>query len=317
VDYQAVLAYSWRLTWQRKGLWLLGVIAVLDSVLSRLGLRVLLNGGGIFNADTGAGWASPEVTGKIIPVAALVLALFLLLWTVGTIAEGGLIAAANPARQAGALARGEAWDAGRRYLWRLLAIDTLVFLPLFLLILAVAILLLLSVTAAALLAARNASFERLMLLLGGTGMLCILPLTVLTIPVALLSNLLRVLAFRAAIVDEDGARESVRRAWRMLRTQPGSVLLMAVLLWVFVSAVGALLALVVLPFELAPPVRTSLPSLFGAGGVWLIFLLASLVDLVPRAVAFNFSTVTWTTAYCELQREEADTLPVAQRAGES
>jgi hypothetical protein len=195
-------------------------------------------------------------------------------------------------------------------LWRLLAIDTLVFLPLFLLILAVALLLLLSVTAAALLAARNASFERLMLFLGGTGLLCLLPLTVLSVPVALLSNLLRVLAFRAAIIEEVGARESVRRAWRVLRAQPGSVLLVAVLLWVFVSVVGALLALLVLPFELAPPARASLAQLLSPGGVWLVFLLASLVDLVPRAVVFNFTTVAWTTAYCDLQDqdEESQTL---------
>lgn len=296
MQLQALLIDSWRQLRRERAAWAAGLLGAAGNLLLSLWLRQAARPE-LWQEPLRLWWERQQ-----IPVAQLLLwgggalLLFLLAWLLALLSEGTLIAvAAGQARP---------WRQARRWLLRLVAIDTLVFLPL-LLVSILALVVLVGLLAGSTLAGLQSAEPRTLLLGGWSlALLCMTPLMLLIIPLALLTLLVRLLAFRAAALEERGARLALQRAWSLIRAAPGSAALSALLLWGIAYTAGAALSALFLTLNLA----TALPGVAlprFASPVLLLQLLLSLVEWAPRAALFAFLGLGWTHAYQLMATQES------------
>lgn len=208
-------------------------------------------------------------------------AVLLITWFVTTLAEAGLILiVGRAATNQPPLPLRDLSREMRHLLMRLIAIDTLLFLPLFLVLLT-AELIVLAVLAS--------------ILFGGTfdlpavagplalSLLCFVSLLLLAVPVGLATLLFRLIAFRVAAVSGQKTKGSIRGAWQLLKQK-----------WVNFLLVGLVLIIIrLLVDSLLGWVQTPLP-------IWLGGLLA----LPLTAVLHAFYSAVWTTAYVKTMSNE-------------
>lgn len=293
---QALLAATWQQLRRERTVWTAGLLGAAGNLLLGFWLRQAARPS-LWREPLRLWWES-----QVIPVAPLLLwgggavLLALLAWLLALRAEGALIAVV--------LGSQEPWRQGRRWLVRFVAIDTIVFLPLLLLGLAVLFILSLFLVASVIVALRSA--EPRAMLLGGWGVttLCVTPLAVLLLPLGLLTLLLRLLAFRAVAAEGLGARSALRRAWFVVRGAPGATALSMLLLWGLAYITGTLLSTVFILLHLATAVpelvvpAAGQPALLLQGGL-------ALLEWAPRAALFAFLGLGWTHAYGRLADSEA------------
>ncbi|MEM9773586.1 MAG: hypothetical protein AAF902_03320 [Chloroflexota bacterium] len=156
----------------------------------------------------------PQFVGYTILISILLGAL----WSVATIGQGAMIdgVATIDSPSASALQASKAyWKRGRELLWPLVAIDLLIFLPIFLIILAILVIII--VVSVGLLLDITQSGTLTMTPLVGIGGALILPLVCAILPVSLISVLFRLIAFRMTALKGSGIRESVRQVRPFLR----------------------------------------------------------------------------------------------------
>lgn len=295
MQLQALLATSWRQLRQERATWTAGLLGAAGNLLLGLWLRWAARPA-LWQEPLHLWWERQQV-----PVAQLLLwgggalLLFLLAWLPALLGEGTLIAVAA--------GRERPWRQGRRWLIRLVAIDTLVFLPL-LLVSITALAVLVALLAGSTLVALESAEPRAVLLAGwGVALLCVTPLMLLLIPLALLTLLVRLLAFRVAALEAPGARAALQRAWKLARARPGAVALTGFLLWGIGYTVGAALSAIFLTVNLV----TTLPGMAAsqaAGWLLLLQLLMTLVEWPLRAALFAFLGLGWTNGYRQLVGEE-------------
>lgn len=313
LDYGQLLGNAARLLWQRRFLWGLGVLSVGGSGLSRAALRLLLRPVDLLSAEALPRALAAELpAGRLVVVATGAFLLFLFFWLLALWGEGGLIWAAGTGGDGQPLQAGAALRAGRRLLLPFVALDTLLFFPLFLLILVVMIGATLILVGLIWGVEGGAPVESA---LGGSllaFLFCLLPLLCLAVPISILVFLFRILAFRVAALEGEGARASVRRAWGLLRRFPGSVLLAAMLLGGVGYAVSLLLGLLLLPLQglLTIPGAVSLlagekPAPETLALPLLLTGLIALVEIGVRAMVHAFTSAGWTLTYQELARQDA------------
>ena len=296
-----LLTQAWRLVWRHKFLWPLGLVVALGNVIGmvlRVGYWPQLRN-----------WFDNPLPTVIDPLAAaeptplfawllggslLFLIVSLGYWLVATLAQGAIIRATIDlaAHRPASLRSTLRW--GWRWLGRFVAIDTLVYLPLFLLTLLLMLLALALLVALAWLLLRPSSTDSLAAALA-LGLVCLLPLAILLLPVGLLTAAFRTLAFRDAAVCERGARDSIRQTWALIRRRWGGLLVLWLLLWGLGYLPGLLLGVGTLPLTLLTAARPSFSGWLGWG--------AGAVAAVPWAILHAFIAVTWTLAYMELSRE--------------
>jgi hypothetical protein len=237
-----------------------------------------------------------------VPVLFLVVIGF---WLVVTLAEGSLISAVldleggRPVTLVRALARGVG------LLVRFIAIDTVVFFPLFLLLLLLMILAIAWLLGAVWLSLRDGTVASLtgFLLL---GVICLLPLLCLMLPLTFLTVIYRTLAFRHAAVVGTGIRTSIRQTWHVIRRNVGTLLVLVILLWGLQYLLNLGLNLFIVPSTIGAVV----PSLavFNNDGMLAagrlapiaIGLLAGLLVIWLQALAHAFTATVWTLAYEEM-----------------
>lgn len=312
--YSRLFARAWRLVWQVKSLWLLGFLLGLGSI-----------SGGVARAFLGATvwprwqrWlAQPEA---LLPVPDLrmvqverfvlwsMLILFLVVigfWLVVTVAEGSLISAVldleegRPVTLAGALAKGVGW------LGRFIAIDTVVFFPLFLLLLLLMVLAVVWLLGTVWLSLREgtvASLAGILLL----GVVCLLPLLCLILPLNFLTVIYRTLAFRHTAVTGTGIRISIRQTWHVIRHNAGTLLVLVILLWGLQYLLNLGLNLFIIPSTIVAAV--SALTAFNGDSVLAAARLApiamgavvALLVIWLQALAHAFTATVWTLAYEEM-----------------
>jgi hypothetical protein len=316
---------AWRFTWGHKMLWILGLFSGLTGLaidfLLRIPARWLISTTSIEELLDGLATQS----GQIFLLASLIggtIALFILgilIWLIGAAAEGGIIYSISRLEVGRTVSFRHAWRAGFGYIGRLIAIDTIIFLPLFVLLMLGLLLASGAMFGAVIMAAEPAndvsSILTLLTAIGGG----VLALLCLAAPIAIFTFLLRFLAFRAAIVEDLAARESISRAWKIMRANPGSVLALALLLWVLGYLVGlpaGLADLSAMAFSLLPELFPSLQMdlLLSAETILsIISTILSILAILIGAVISAFSITTWTLAYAGWSND----LPSPQDAAQS
>lgn len=309
MDYGQLLSEGARLLRHQRILWLFGLLAVLSTGVSSLVTRLIIRpklDPALLN-----GWLAnwPPAGSTLALWLLLVFVAGLLLWLFNALAEAGLIYSVQAAQPGHAVPGRDAWAAAWRYLARFIAVDTLLFLPLFL------IALLLLLLGSGLFIAFVLGVDRAVLdinqaftLLGGGSLLCLLPLLCLSGPTLLLILLFRLLAFRAVVLDNLDTRHSLRAAWQQLRRHPLPILIIAVLLWGVGRMIGLVAGLLTLPLDAliaGPSLLALLTGRAAPAGISPLLILGSifltLLSLLVAAALHAYSAAVWTLAYSAMR----------------
>jgi hypothetical protein len=287
MDYGDILSRSWKIIWQHKWLILLGVLVALGSSSGGGGA----SGRGNVNFGSGNGdfdfdmpeWDLPDFRGDLdVPVLAIIAALAIIsvavvigivLWVVGTIARGGLIAGVSTIDGGGASSFAAAWRAGWEKGWRLLGIGVIPAIPGFILLIA-------GLGAAGIFAGFYGLLGEQTAWVPGAGIgVLFVALICILVPIALVLSLLRTFANRACMLEDLGVIASYRRGLNVLVENIGPALIVFLLQLV----IGIMLA-----------VALFLPGLI----MVLCCILWPLLLLIQGAKVAYFSSV-WTLAWRE------------------
>lgn len=305
---EALLMHAARVTWRRRMLWVLGLAATAGALLFNLLLRSVA----WYTTDD---LAAPnfdllDTTERVLDPQRLiggVVGLFLLglaFWLISAVVEGGLIVAVRDGDDIGQITLGQALRAGLGLVGRFIGIDTVLFLPLFLLALVLMLAGFGGLFGLVLVVTGPAAQAGDLLLVAGLTMLVSAPVLVLMLVVTVVILVLRMLAFRAAAVEGLSTRDSIRRSWSLARHHFWAVAVLSLVLWAIRSVVGMPVRLLTLAAAGGGLVLTAMAAtnptaetgalslLLGLGGS-----LLALVSWLVSGIMNAYGSASWTLAY--------------------
>ena len=156
-------------------------------------------------------------------------AVLLVIWLVTAVANGGTIVGTQARLQEHPFSFKEGVQHGRRLLWPIVVVDTIIFFPIF--IIALLMLIVLGGGLGFAIAQSNTTpnnTDGLITTLLIT-LLCLIPLIILTIPIGLLTAIYRYITIRDIALNNTNPRESIRRVWPLLKQAWQGVLVLSVL----------------------------------------------------------------------------------------
>ena len=302
MDYGRHFTHSLTLTWRNKSWWLLGLLLGVVVLPQLAAVRALLllaaRASELDEAALTAAVAQRMESflqpGQLFLWFIILLVVTAAIWLATAVAEGGLIWAVNEKEEGRSATFPAALRGGWRFLIRLVALDAVIFLPLFLLLLVGLLLGSGGLIGGILLAAQEAvTMEGALLVMAGGGGLFFC-LSLLAAPLGVLTFIYRFIAFRAAVVEDLPAGASLRRAGRLFRDHWVTFIILAILLW------GARYAVrTVASFVLTPLYMVSFQLALNGGGPFanLIGLTADLSNYFLYAMLILFNAVAWTVFY--------------------
>jgi hypothetical protein len=281
MDYGKLLSRAWRLIGSRPFLILLGVIVALSggSGGGASALRNSFSGSDFsqqrFGVPPGP-MAAPEIA--IVVLVAILVGLLIIvalaLWVASTIARGGLIAGVDAIESERPTRFGVAWRAGWEKGWRLIGIGLLPAIPGLVMLIA-------GIVAFVMVAGLSGSAGRL--LYGGPAVGGLIALAVaalcMIVPITVVLNVLRDLANRSCMLEDQGVIDSYRRAWEVMSQNLGEVIIIFLIQLAINIGIGILM--------IFPGCLLALCCLF-----WQVLLAVS------GAVVTYISTM-WTLAWRE------------------
>ena len=256
-----VLSRAWNIIWKYKVLWIFGILASCGQG----------GGGGGGGGNSGYRYSQgdanvpPEMerfffgierffqqveAWQIIAFIAILILFFLVIWfitlTLSTIGRLGLIQGTVQAEadDAERLTFMELFNSGKPFFWRILGLNVLVGLAVFILVLLL-VLPMVGLTA----------------LTFGFGLFCLIPLICLLIPVSWGITIILEQANIAIVLEDLDIFSGIRRGWEVFKENLGNILVMALILGIGGAIVGFIFAL--------PLFFLIIPAAFGAilGGV--------------------------------------------------
>ena len=309
MDFGATLSRAFRITWNHKELWILGFLAALGSG------GVNLFRGANFNYRIGSQETDTLManSGLILAgasvFACLMLILGLVLFVVSIIARGGLITGVQQIETQDGTTFGQSWTAGVSRFWTLLGLNIIVYLPLILLIIILAILFG-GAIAGIITASSGASQSRpnadaiIGLLGGGIVVLCCLGCVAFIY--AILAMAIQVFGERAIMLQNAGVMDGIRRAWGIFRANLGNIILLAIVMAVISFIIGLIVGAVMLAV-LAPTLFPLIIELSQSGVVSVAHAIIAMVGIVigiilaaiVNTLYVIFNSATWTLAYLQ------------------
>lgn len=318
MDYGKILRRSWDVIWNHKFMWVLGFLAALGSGASSGGGGSGNNG---FNFNESDFAAAPEIfdnlgaimaamaaaTAIILGLLCILFVLAIVLWLVRLTAQAGMIDAAARLDAGEKITFGEAISAGWHKLGRMVGLNVILFGVFFLAAIVGVLVLVLSAGATA--GAAAASQGDMGALLGGLGMGLLALICCLMCVFLLLGIVVTVLypfAQRAAVLEDMGVIESIRRGWQVIKENLGEVIILILLFLLLSILIGAVTLALVLPLA-ALSFGPTVLRLFGSGTVEVLdVVLASggllcmiLVGAAINAIYTAFRSTAVTLAYGE------------------
>lgn len=305
-NFGEVLSRAWQIVWKHKVLWIFGIFAG----CSRSGGGGSSGVGGGDGGGFGPGGNQPfseiervfEQIGQWISDNPWIIAVFVILILLfivfsiflGTIGRIGLIKGTYKAEQGEErLIFGELFSESMPYFWRVFGLSLLIGL-LFLLI-----------------------FLPLIffgVITAGIGFICILPLLCLLIPISWAVMVVIEQANAAIVLEDLGIGDGLRRGWEVVRANIGTMILMALILFIGSAVVGIVLAIPLI-VALVPLV---IGSVAGAertplliGGVCCAVYLPIL--LILNGILTAYIQSAWTLTYMRLTKPQ-DNVPIVPEA---
>jgi hypothetical protein len=311
MNYDAVIIRAVSLVWRNKMLWGLGLLATVSGLATNLILRFLLRAGsgadflqpGTLRQNGAFDFFEPEV---ILALILLVL-LFFLGWFINAIAEGGLIRATTILNEKRQVTFGQALRRGWRLLGRFIAIDSLLFLPIFILFLALLLVSFGGLIGLVAVATQGVATPSDILAVLGVTSAAATAIICLILPVGILTALMRIVAFREAAVDDMTPGNSIVHAWRLIRSNLFSIGFLGLLLVAFRYLLGTpfrLISFVLTAMSASPWLATYIDfpadlSMISAFAGILGLVVAILAGLL-KALVYAFVSSSWTLGYLEL-----------------
>jgi hypothetical protein len=303
MNYGRVLSRAWEITWRWKVLWILGFLASLGSGMGS-GTNVYSSSGGQeWDAGPWAGQPPDEFWlafgGIILGVLCLGLLVAIALTVVSIISRGGLVAGVQQVEEEGDTTFGQAWRVGVSRFWTLFGIAILTAIPAIILMLLLGGLVVAGIVVGVGMAdvSEAATVSTIISALVCAGALCCL-----MIPLAIILDLIRTYAERAAILEGLGWIDAFKRGWEVLKENPAPT----AILWLIFLAIGFVLAALIaigmmaiaLPFI---PIWAKADP-----GPWVVVpiccggLLGIILVALISAVVTTFTSAAWTLAYRDL-----------------
>jgi hypothetical protein len=294
MDISSIFRRTWEITWKYKGLWVLGILANCSgggsqgsSNVSRIP-EYRMDGSEFPQFER---WIEniPEETWITIGIAVIfvMLLLALIFWVLAAIGNGGLIAGFQMAETGETVTLASAFQKGLTYFWKLLVIQLILGLASFL------------VLAPVLVGGGIITF-----LTFGFGLLCLTPLLCLLVPLGIALSIYTMLTQIALIVEELDIRTAFKRAWEVLRSNPGSVIIMGLILGVGGFFAGIILTvpfmLTALPLVTGFLLGTDTSSITGVSLTVIGFLIYLPILFVASGIIRTFITGSWTLTYRDL-----------------
>ncbi len=324
VNYHHLFRETWHIIQRQRVLWVVALLTLSLSTISNIGLRLggrwafsrlFINPmsleGRLEQLFLQLGQPVPLVGGLVVLVGGV-----LLIWVVTTIGEAALIYAAAQAHTGHSPRFDQALRAGIRLLGPFVGIDTVVFFPLFGLLLAILLLAAAAMILGLLLGTRSGELLSLLspLLIGGV---LTLGLSLFILPLTLITMTFRTLAFRAAALQNLGVRESIHHTWQLIRHKTSPIIAVTALLFGLGYLLGLLTTIVLLPLSLIEglPNLSALaagltPALFFSPLTIITTLINAGLSLGVQVAITVFTSTTWTITYQELIKEELTTIAV-------
>ena len=228
-------------------------------------------------------------------------------WLVATWAQAAIIGGIVAIEEGNHISFGQTASMGWRWLGRFVAIDTIVYFPLFLVLLLIMLVAVIAMLGTVFASTQPAStIEELMTPLG-LGAICLIPLLCSLLPLSVLSSLFRTLAFRDTVVTGNGVRRSIRHTWQVMKNNLGNFIVLGILLWGIHYLAYLLLRSVSIPLLTLSFLPSALSLAEGqatnfALGTFLISLFFEIVLLLPKAFINAFTITCWTLAYQDMIR---------------
>ena len=302
-NFGEVLSRAWQIVWKHKVLWVFGIFAGCSRGGGGGG-----GGGGGSGIETGAQQPFPELQrffeqiGQWISDNPWIIAVFVILILglvvlsifLGTIGRIGLIKGTYRAEQgAERFIFGELFSESMPYFWRVFGLSLLIGL-LFLLI-----------------------FLPLIffgILTAGIGFLCIIPLLCILIPIAWAVTVVIEQANAAIVLEDLGIGDGLRRGWEVVRANIGTMILMALILFIGSAVVGIVLAIplivAVFPLAIGFAAGAERVPLLTAGVCCAVYLP---ILLLLNGILTAYIQSAWTLTYMRLTKPQ-DNVPVILEA---
>lgn len=292
MDFGYVLKRAWQIIWKFKVLWIFGILASCGQASGSGGS----NSGYRFSSqdinvspqiehffsqlNPGVIWTLVAI-GIIIVLALVVLAILL-----GTVGRVGLIRGTMKAEQgAERLTFGELWREGLTYFWRVFGLNLLIGLAVFLIILVLGII-------------------AIVLTIGTLGLfiLCLLPIICLLIPVMWAVSVIIEQANVALVVENLSIIEAVKRGWKVVWDNIGTMIVMSLILILGVGIIGGAiigLPLLVVAAPAVVGVTTGTTEAIRNGLIvsGLLFIVYLPFLLVLSGILRAYTSSAWTLTY--------------------
>ena len=311
MDYGRFLITAWHITRRHKYLWFFGLLLAYEAISNSL-IRLAIGPNILapITAQLEQWQAQPElivgqieqllqsVSERLFSNAFIYLLTLLFIWFIVTLALAVIISTTLQTSDGHSPPFSVILKTAKTLLLRFIALDTLIYFPLFLAILLIMLIAAGAIISAAL-ATTNANTTTTALLrpmlIGG---LCLLPLTCLLFPLSLFTAVFRTVALRETAVRPNAAiRQTVRHTWNTLKHNAIDILILGLLLWGLQAIINFTLRFPV-TFIYSRPITTP---------AWQIALiLFECLTLFIQAVTHTFTAVTWTVAYKEISNPITD-----------
>lgn len=325
MDYGRIIRRALEITWRHKVLWIFGLAAALFSGGGGGG------GGNVFQYPIGEGdpgrWGQQRPFGPgweatipiILAIIGALILLALLLAIVGIIVRytslGALIGGVDEVERTERTTFRSGLRTGWRRLLRLFAIDLIIGVMVFALVIGLIALavvgILFAVFPAVAIAQANVGPATFLAILWGigVGLAVILVIVAVAVVISAATTLARELSFRANILERQGVFASIGTAFQMMRANLKEVLLV----WLVLVAINLALGIVAIPLVVIGAVGLIGPAvtafvLTESLAVTLLVaiplvLLLVLVSAFIGGLVLTFHSAVWTLAYRELRAD--------------
>ncbi len=302
MDYGEVLRKTWDISWRNKGLWLLGILAGC-SASGRGNFGTSTSGARGYSFDSpDFGDFGPIQEEVFIPIflglLCLGLIVALVVFVLGVIGQGGLIAGFRRADDGANVSFSEAFGDGLQSFWKLAGIRVLFFVAGIVIVLAL-------ILGTVLIGV--ATF--------GIGLLCLIPLICLLIPIGLGVDSYIILTMVASVEEEHGVVESLGRSWTTLKENLGPIVVMILILIVGFGILGFLIAVPFIalgfPFIAGAIIGTDAALISGIAITLLCATVAIPLLVVAYGLLTTYATGAWTMTYRRLNGTMGAELPAS------
>ncbi|TDJ15213.1 MAG: hypothetical protein E2O65_12720 [Gammaproteobacteria bacterium] len=302
MNYGEVLRKTWDISWRNKGLWLLGILAGC-SASGRGNFGTSTSGARSYSFDSpDFGDFGPIQEEVFIPIflglLCLGLIVALVVFVLGVIGQGGLIAGFKRADDGANVSFSEAFGDGLQSFWKLAGIRILFFVA--------GIVIVLGLILGTILVG-VATF--------GIGLLCLIPLICLLIPIGLGVDSYIILTMVASVEEELGVVDSFGRSWTTLKENLGPIVVMILILIVGFGILGLLIAVPFIalgfPFIAGAIIGTDAALISGIAITLLCATVAIPLLVVAYGLLTTYATGAWTLTYRRLNGTMGAELPAS------